>query len=140
MLSRPQTNKIYEMVKNLPIEVVYLFGSQAGSEARTDSDYDFGVLFSPNLSSHERFDMRLEILGFLTGVLKTDNVDVIDLKSSPIRFQYEAIKPRAIIYERDQKKVKDFEYGILTRYFDETYFMKQTTRDYLHKLAHDQTG
>lgn len=118
-------------MKDKPVEVVYLFGSQAAGNARPDSDYDFGALFLSSLSPHERFETKLEILSFLTGFLRTDRVDVLDLGPSPIRFQYEAIFPRQIIFERNAETVKDFEYNILTRYFDEMYFMKQTTRNYM---------
>jgi len=138
MLTQDQIQKINDFVKDKPVEVVYLFGSQATNTARPDSDYDFGILFTDKLTSHGRFETKIDILGFLTSLLKTDAVDLVDLNSSPIRFKYEAIEPRKIIYEKNTRITKGFEYKILTQYFDEMYFLKQTTRDYLQYFAHDQ--
>jgi len=36
------------------------------------SDYDFGMLMDEKLSKSERFDMRIELMGDLGKVLKTD--------------------------------------------------------------------
>ena len=113
---------------------MYLFGSQATSDVRSDSDYDFGALFENRAGSSERFELRLEIMGLLTEMFKTDKVDVLDLNSSPIRFQYEAIKSRKLIYEKNSAVVKNFEYRVLTDYLDEVYHLKQTTRNYLSQV------
>ena len=135
MLTDEQIRKICEYMNDRPVEAVYLFGSQATNDARPDSDYDFGVLFEDSVGSSERFELRLEMMGLLTGMFKTDNVDVLDLNSSPIRFQYEAIKPRKLIYEKNSAVVKDFENRVLTGYLDEAYHLKQATRDYLSQVA-----
>ena len=137
MITDEQKQAIKDYVQDKPVEVLYLFGSQALGTARSDSDYDFGVIFQTNKTSHQKFDLKLEILGFLTGLFKTDKVDLLDLESSPIRFQFEAIYPRNIIYERDIDKTKVFEYDVLTRYFDEMYFMKQMTQDYKQQFIYD---
>ena len=135
MLNPAQIKKIREFIENKPVEVVYLFGSQAGEKPRLDSDYDFGVLFASDVSTSDKFELRLEIMGFLTGLLNQDGVDVLDLESSPIRFQYEAIKPRGEIYIRNGRRRDEFEYKVLTNYLDEMYFMKQTTREVLFRVA-----
>ncbi|MBI5358074.1 nucleotidyltransferase domain-containing protein [Candidatus Amesbacteria bacterium] len=133
MLTDNQKLAIREYLQNKPVEVLYLFGSQATGTARPDSDYDFGAIFS-NESS---LDNRLKLMAFLSNLLKNDHIDVLDLKKVPIRFQYEAIFPRDIIFVRNIQFVKDFEYNILTHYFDEMYFMKQMTRDYMQQFVYD---
>jgi predicted nucleotidyltransferase len=58
MLTQDQILKIKDFVKNKPVEVVYLFGSQATNTARPDSDYDFGVLYQKQLDNHQRFEIN----------------------------------------------------------------------------------
>jgi predicted nucleotidyltransferase len=133
MITDDQKQAIREYVKDKPVEVLYLFGSQALGTARPDSDYDFGAIFSNETS----LDNRLQLMGFLSDILKNEHVDVLDLKKVSIRFQYEAIKPGHDIFVRNSKIRNNFEYEVMRDYFDEMYFMKQTTRDYLHSRAND---
>lgn len=135
MLKDRQVQKIREFAKKKPIEVVYLFGSQTGDSARLDSDYDFGVLYKGNLSGSERFNVSLELTGFLGEVLGQEKIDVVDLERAFPRFRFEAIKFRREIYVRSEQVRDDFEYGVLRDYLDEMHFMKQTTQDYLKVFA-----
>ena len=136
VLTQEQIGQIGEYCKEKPVEVVYLFGSQADGTARPDSDYDFGVLFDDKLSSGERFDLKLDLMDFFGGVTHAGNkVDVVDLNSAPIRFQYEAIKCRRDIFVRSRRVRDNFEYGTLVRYGDEMFFMKQVLRDRTRYMA-----
>lgn len=131
MLTQDQFQRICEFVKDKPIEVVYLFGSQATGEARPNSDYDFGVLYKDSLEDLERSKNNLVLMEFLERMLKVKKVDVIDLKRAYLRFKYEIIKNRKEIYVADKQHRDNFEYEVLRDYLDEMYFMKQTTGDYL---------
>lgn len=136
MLSDGQIELIRRYCADKPVEVVYLFGSQAEGMARPDSDYDFGVLFEEGLGSSKRFDLRLSMMGELGSIVHAgDKIDVVDLNGAYIRFQYEAIKPRVLLYVRNENKKKVFEYRVLQRYFDEMYFMKRAARDQLRAIA-----
>ena len=134
MFSEDQKNKIIAIVQDLPIEVLYLFGSQATGHASLSSDYDFGVVFANGLDKKTCFDMRLQLIGIFTDILNK-KVDVLDLLISPIRFQYEAIKPRMDIYVKNKLIRDDFENLILRDYLDQMYYLKKTTKDYLHQFA-----
>ncbi|KKU02688.1 MAG: polymerase beta domain protein region protein [Candidatus Amesbacteria bacterium GW2011_GWA1_46_35] len=131
MLTEEQKRKIREYVKDKPVEVVYLFGSQAAGNARPGSDYDFGVLYQKQLNSHQKFEMDLELVTFFQEILKKNKVDVVDLDKAYLRFKYEAIKARKEIFVANNQIRDDFEYEVLRDYLDEMYYMKQTTRDYL---------
>lgn len=135
MLNDIQVQKIREFAKKKPIEVVYLFGSQTGDSARPDSDYDFGVLYKGSLSSPKRFNLNLELTGFLGEVLGQEKIDVVDLERAFPRFRFEAIKPRGEVYVRNKQIRDDFEHEVLESYLDEMYFMKQATSDYLRFFA-----
>lgn len=68
-----------------PVDVVYLFGSQATGKNNKMSDIDVAVLFAGGLTDSERFDLRLEYMsqvGHFTGF--NDKAEVIDLdKNAP---------------------------------------------------------
>lgn len=131
MLTQDQIQKIRDFVKNKPVEVVYLFGSQTTRNARPDSDYDFGILYNEKLEGLERSKINSELMDFLEDTLKNEKVDVVDLKRAYLRFKYEAIKARNEVYVSDKNIRDNFEYNVLRDYLDEMYFMKQTTQDYL---------
>lgn len=135
MITFDQKSAIQRLVEKMPVEVIYLFGSRAYNQQNAQSDYDFGVLFSKDQNSSQRFDLRLKLYTDIPEIVRTDDVDILDLNQSPIRFQYEAIKPRQDIYVRNSKIRDEFEYEVLTNYLDEVYYLKQSTNDYLHQVA-----
>ena len=137
MITNEQKQTIIEYVKKLPIEVIYLFGSHATNEVKPLSDYDFGILFDEKVSKSERFDLKLDIMGFLSHIFKTDNVDVVDLNSAPPAFRYEAMKPRCDIYSRLESKRVEFEFKAMQEHLDRLYFIKRHTRIGLAIIARE---
>ena len=140
MLTNSQKSQIIEFVKNKLLEVVYVFGSQATGEVKPLSDYDFAVLFDDQISSSVRFDLKLEIITFLSKLLKTDKIDVVDLNSAPISFRYSAIKPRMDIYTRSKIKRDEFELKTFQEFFDRAYYMKRHTKVSLTTIASEGLG
>ena len=60
---------------------VYLFGSVVKGKNRKNSDVDVGILFSEDMDSIERFDLKLEIACELEDLLGT-KMDIVDLNSA----------------------------------------------------------
>lgn len=137
MLTNEQKAKITEFAKSRPIELVYLFGSQARGEGKTLSDYDFAILFSNSLDSTKRFELKLEAMTFLAGLLNTDSVDVVDLNSAPPAFRYEAMAPRKVVYAKSEDTRVDFERQAMAEYFDRLYYIKRHTKDSLATIAQE---
>lgn len=135
MITNSEKAQIIEFAKNKPIEVVYIFGSQATGEVKPLSDYDFAVLFDESMSSHERFDLKLELIVFLSKLFKTDKVDVVDLNAAPSPFRYSAIVPRMDIYTRSKIKRNDFELKTFREFLDRIYYIKRHTREGLKLFA-----
>lgn len=118
-------NKLKSYFSKQPVELVYLFGSVAEKREKPYSDIDFAVLFDKELSSQERFDLKLKIIGYLCSILKTDKIDVVDLKEASPFLKFEAIKNRREIYIKIESKRVDFEKKVLSEYFDMQYYLKR---------------
>lgn len=118
-------NQLYEYFKSQPVELVYLFGSQAAEKVTPLSDIDFAVLFAENLTDQEGFTLKIKILGDLAKILKTDKIDLVDLKTAPPFLQFEAIKKRNEIFVRNENIRIDFETNVLFNFFDRQYFVNR---------------
>lgn len=118
-------SQLYAYFKNQPVDLAYLFGSQASGKTKPLSDIDFAVLFTENLTDQERFALKIKILGDLSKILKTDKIDLVDLKTAPPFLQFEAIRKRNEIFVRRENVRIDFETKVLFNFFDRQYFVNR---------------
>lgn len=135
MLNQGQLDQLKEYFADQPVEVVYLFGSQATGKANKLSDVDIGVLFREGLNRSERFDLRLNMIVDVTGLLKRDEVDVVDLETAPIALRYSAVFPKKEIFTANNNRRVIFEAETNSRYFDYVYFIKENTANSLASIA-----
>lgn len=135
MIDKEKMKKLREYFSTQPVDVVYLFGSQATGKATKLSDYDIGVLFKTEIDQSKRFDLRLEMISKVCGILKVERVDVVDLIQTPIPLRYSAISPRKEIFTADNSKRALFEAETLSKYFDYAYFIKQNTQYSLNSIS-----
>jgi predicted nucleotidyltransferase len=99
------------------IKLVYLFGSQARGETGPLSDYDFAIYFDEK-DTKKMFDIKLELMGQLSTILRTDRIDIaiLNLSERP-EFKFNVIKEGELIYEEEPFRVI-VEPKILNEYFD----------------------
>ena len=99
------------------IKLVYLFGSAARQDMGPMSDFDFAV-FLGSRDTTEAARIRFQLMGDLSRILGTDNVDVIilDTVKSP-ELKYNVIREGELIFEKEPFRVI-FEPSILNEYFD----------------------
>ena len=99
------------------IKLVYLFGSAARQDMGPMSDFDFAV-FLDNKDTTEAAYTRFQLMGELSCILGTDNVDVVilDTAKSP-EFKYNVIREGELIFEKEPFRVT-FEPTVLNEYFD----------------------
>lgn len=121
-------NRLYNYFKNQPVELVYLFGSQASGKVKPLSDIDFAVLFKKSLTDQERFSHKIKMLGDLSEILKMDKIDLVDLKTAPPFLQFEVMKRRNEIFVRNETTRIDFETKVLFNFFDRQYFVNRHIR------------
>jgi predicted nucleotidyltransferase len=120
------------------IKLTYLFGSVANGNQGKLSDVDIAVLLDDSLSKKERFDLQLKLIGDLSAILKTNNLDLIIMNDAPLSLRYEIIKANYPLFIRNEGEKIDFEAKILSAYLDRRYYEKRASDEFLKKVA--ETG
>jgi uncharacterized protein len=118
------------------VKTAYLFGSTARGEANCLSDIDIAVLLEDILYKEKASDFQLKLIGELTGLLKTNSLDLVVLNDSPLLLTYNVIR-NGIILKSDEPVRVRFETKIMSRYLDEQYHIKRHARDSLKRIAED---
>jgi len=116
------------------VTLAYLFGSTVRREANRLSDIDIAVLFDDTLLQKEAFDLQLELIGELTGLLKTNSVDLVIINDSPLLLTYNIIREGIILKSDEPVRVK-FETKIMSRYLDERYHIQRHAKESLRRIA-----
>ena len=119
-----------EIVKNIKVVfekepkvgVVYFFGSRNRGDFDLNSDYDFAVYFIER-DVVKRHNLLFKIIGEISHIIKSDNLDVISLNDSDsLVLKYKIISEGTVIFEREPYKIM-IEPQILNEYFDYKYLM-----------------
>lgn len=130
MISKKQLHQLKQYFQHQPVDVVYLFGSQATGKTTKLSDVDLGILFKKGLSGSERFDLRLGMISRACGILKKERVDVVDLEGVPLKFRYQVVLPKVVVIVKDKPRMIEMERLTVKRYLD--------FRPYLYSIAQRQ--
>lgn len=101
------------------IITAYLFGSRARGSFSPISDYDFAVQLNDKTDKKTYTDLKLDLIGDLCRVLKTDEVDVVILNEAPILLKHRVLKDRKVLFCRSHLKRIRNEAKILIEYLDE---------------------
>lgn len=115
---------------NPKILFAYLFGSLARGKPQPLSDVDIAVYLKPcgNVA-----DKKLDILGNLMTILKTDEIDLVILNTTELPLAMNIVKTKKIIVDKDPFSRHVFESVTMRKYFD--FSIKESAqlkRRYLH--------
>jgi len=118
---------IRERLKGLPnslagleqqISAVILFGSLATNKETPLSDVDLAILYHKNLSLNELNRLHLQVMGIVTDLLQSDDIDVISLNTAPLAMQYGAIKQSKILLLNNREEYIDYWEQTVKYYLD----------------------
>ena len=105
MINQQQIDIIKKfLIKNLDVNVIYLFGSSVKNTMRKDSDIDVAFLSDKSVDSFDLFLLSQKLANLLGR-----EVDLIDIKKASTVFQAQIISTGLVIYSRDEKKRAVFE-------------------------------
>ena len=111
----PQLESLF---RQHPVQLAYLFGSQATGCTHAESDVDIAVLLAASLTADERFTVRLMLIGALSHLFGTDHVDVVVLNESSPLLAYEVLRNGVLLYCSDDNTRVDFQVRALCAYED----------------------
>jgi predicted nucleotidyltransferase len=93
----------------------YLFGSLVGRKVAPLSDIDIAVYLAENLSLAEK---KLGILGNLTNILRTDEIDLVVLNRAPLTLRMKILENKKVVVDRAPFLRHQYESLTMRQYFD----------------------
>jgi uncharacterized protein len=97
------------------VPLAYLFGSLAKGKITPLSDVDIAVY----LSDKKKLLLRkIEILGELTNILKTDEIDLVLLNTVPLTLKMKILENKKVIVDKNPFLRYRFESLVMREYFD----------------------
>ena len=111
--------------KRKDIEFAYLFGSRAKGRFNRVSDVDLAVFVNEKLDSQKRFSLRLELISLVGHELRRDNIDLVILNEAPLLLSFNVIKDGIIIFCLNESRRIHFEAKVMSRFYDQQYYLKR---------------
>jgi predicted nucleotidyltransferase len=93
----------------------YLFGGLARGKPLPLSDVDIAVYLRETV---DLFEKKLEILGKLTDLLETDEIDLVMLNEAPLTLRMKVLENKRIIVDNDPFLRHEYESLTMREYFD----------------------
>ena len=115
---------------------VYLFGSTVSGKTHKTSDVDIAVLFKEDAPQEEHGRRSLLATDELSRVLDKE-IDIVVLNNANCFLKFQIIKNGLRLYERKDRKGREFEARAMMEYFD---FLPIRRRLEEALVSHIQTG
>ena len=100
----------------------YLFGSFARDKHFPLSDVDIAVYFKEPSDVQEK---KMEILGTLTDILQTDEIDLVVLNRAPLPLRMKILENKKVVVDREPFLRHHYESLTMREYFDFSILEKQ---------------
>jgi uncharacterized protein len=125
-----------EQLRDIGVDIVYVFGSQIDKTANDFSDVDFGiVLKTPKILERDFLKIYGDIFEILSEILPKEYLrrrlemhahefDLVFLQQANPRMKFQAAENGRVIYKSSLKSVADFHEKAILEYFDFKYFEK----------------
>lgn len=98
--------------------VAYLFGSYARGHATPISDVDIAVLLPAETSNDHWFDLRMQLIDELQGLLHREAIDVVILNEAPLALSYRVLRDGKVLFCRDEQRRILYQADTVSRYLD----------------------
>jgi predicted nucleotidyltransferase len=121
--------ELAKIFKKQKVVSAYLFGSQAKDKVGPLSDIDIAISFGESVKANERFDLRLETLGQLTDLFKTDKIDLVVLNDAPPLLSHRILKEGILIFSDNNRKWLEFEVKAVLKYLDWKPYLEKYTKE-----------
>lgn len=124
LLIKKRIKNLEKIFKKEGVVLAYLFGSVAKGNVTPLSDIDIAVLFSNKVKRDEYFDKRLKLASEIDKALGVYKTEIICLNEAPPLLKHRAIFQGIVIFARDIKLKRNFEFRVLQEYEDFKYHLE----------------
>lgn len=131
----PKLQGAKDVLRDYPVRFAYLFGSYAKQDTGPLSDIDIAVYLDDSLDEYKRFDLRLELISRMSGIFKTDKIDLVILNDIDLALAYRVVKDGKIIYCKDELEQIRFEAKTMSLYFDNQYYYNRHAKLSIERIA-----
>ena len=100
------------------LTAAYLFGSHARGTNTRMSDIDLAILFQSSINESCYFELRLEYIARIMGILLTERVDLVVLNNVPLHLAYEIVSNGILLLDWDPRQRAAFEADRIGRFLD----------------------
>jgi len=117
------------------VKFAYLFGSQVKNDAGKLSDIDIAAYLDEKIDEYKRFDIRLDLIGEIGSLLKTNKIDLVILNDVDIFLAYQVVFFGKVIYCRNELDRIRYEAKTLSLYFDQQYYYDRHAKLTIERIA-----
>lgn len=107
-------------VSDARTEAVYLFGSRAMGEGGAHSDVDLAIYTTDDFRWDDLFALR----GTLTGLLRTERLDLVWLNQAKAGVAFSVIRDGRLLHYADADRLNEFERRVIWRYRDRVLYLQ----------------
>jgi predicted nucleotidyltransferase len=118
-----------DILKKQKVVLAYIFGSQATGKTGPLSDIDIAVYFDENLSSDEQFALRLQVLGDIMDLFKTNEIDLVVLNDAPPLLAHRILKEGLVVFSDNEKVRLEYEVKTVLNYLDWKPYLDKYTQE-----------
>lgn len=126
---------VQTLAEDKGIVALYAFGGMLQNALKPLSDLDFGILLAGRMDKKNRFEKQLTLIGLFTDILKTDEIDLINMNDAPPRIAFEILKTGKLLLCNDRPALIDFRERVVRVYLDFKY-----SRDAFDEVFLDGVG
>ncbi|MFZ1720416.1 MAG: nucleotidyltransferase domain-containing protein [Candidatus Moraniibacteriota bacterium] len=135
-----------EKLRDIGVDVVYLFGSQIDGTAGELSDVDFAVVLrNSDILKQDFLSVYGSIFTILSELLPKEYLkrrmdlgahefDLVFLQQANPRMKFRVVENGRVLYQSSPRVVADFREQALVRYFDFQYFEKISNDAFLMRV------
>lgn len=117
------------------ISAVLLFGSLATGKETPLSDVDLAMLYKRDLKGDQLTKVHSQVYEIISDLLRTDDIDLINLNTAPLSMQYGAVQAAKILMLNDRAAYIDFYERTVKFYLDFKPLLDECNQTLLETLA-----
>jgi len=107
-----------QILKDLPVQLAYLYGSTARGEETPSSDIDIAIVCDDEISPEQRLRLMLNVSAELSRRTGIAEVDVRVINDAPLVFRGRIACEGILLFARERAQQVEFETRTRDEYFD----------------------